>query len=853
MSENNKQPLHFGRRPDTAQLHGQTEPHGQTATNGQTHPQGQTQKSTPQDALWQLAVDGMSCASCAGNVERALRKVPGVTRANVNIATHRATVHTLADATSAEALLKAVSDAGYEARTLTAPAPTPPPPTAESPSHAPALAAAAQPATATAQPAPAAAGPVAASYDGSALSAQAEQNTTDAREEIELIKLRHELLLAAVFTLPVFVLEMGGHIIPGFHHFIEQNIGMRSSWLIQFALTTLVLLWPGRRFYTGGIPALLRGAPNMHSLVALGTAAAWGYSTVATFLPGLLPEGTTHVYFEAAALIVTLVLLGRFLEARARGKTGDAVRHLVGLQPKTARVLRNGTEQDIPVQDVLAGDTVVLRPGERVAVDGVVTHGESYIDESMISGEPLPVARKTGDAVTGGTINTTGSLSYRATKVGADTVLSQIIRMVEEAQGAKLPIQTLVDRVTLYFVPAVIATAVLTFIAWLVFAPSPALAPALVSAVAVLIIACPCAMGLATPTSVMVGTGKGAQTGVLFRKGEALQTLRDTDIVAVDKTGTLTEGRPALTDFHLADGFERATVLRLVAAAETRSEHPIASAIVAAAVAENLPLPAPTAFKAIAGYGIEAEAENTALLIGADRLLHRHNIAIDAFNARAEALAKAGKTPLYVAIGGKAAAVLAVADPIRATTPAAIDALHKMGLQVSMLTGDNLRTAEVVAAQLHIDSVQAEILPADKAQAVRTLARNGAKVTFVGDGINDAPALAEADVGIAIGTGTDVAIESADLVLTGGDLRGVVNAIALSRATIRNIRQNLFWAFAYNVVLIPVAAGVLYPVWGIRLSPVLAAAAMALSSVFVVGNALRLRRFTPPLKRTGEK
>ncbi|HBN52746.1 MAG TPA: heavy metal translocating P-type ATPase [Stenotrophomonas sp.] len=653
------------------------------------------------------------------------------------------------------------------------------------------------------------------------------------------------LLLAAALALPVFVLEMGAHLVPAFHHAIASTLGTHNSWLLQFALTTLVLAIPGRRFYRAGIPALLRAVPDMNSLVAVGMLAAYGFSLVATFLPGLLPAGTVNVYYEAAAVIVTLILLGRMLEARARGRTSEAIKRLLKLQARTARVRRDGSTVEVPLAQVVAGDVIDVRPGERIAVDGEVVDGDSYVDESMITGEPVPVAKAAGARVVGGTVNQTGALGVRATAVGSATVLAQIIRLVEQAQGAKLPIQARVDRITMWFVPVVMGLALLTFMVWWAFGPPPALTFALVNAVAVLIIACPCAMGLATPTSIMVGTGRGAELGVLFRKGEALQLLKEAAVVAVDKTGTLTEGRPLLTDLHVADGFSRAQVLARVAAVEDRSEHPIARAIVDAAREEGMALPQVQAFESVTGYGVRAQVEGTRVEVGADRFMQKIGLDVAPFAAVAARLGEEGKTPLYAAIDGRLAAVIAVSDPIKADTAAAIARLHALGLKVAMITGDNRRTAAAIARQLGIDEVVAEVLPEGKVDAVNRLKAAHGRLAYVGDGINDAPALAAADVGMAIGTGTDVAIEAADVVLMSGSLLGVPNAIALSRATMRNIGQNLFWAFAYNTALIPVAAGVLYPPWGVLLSPVFAAGAMALSSVFVLGNALRLRRFEP--------
>ena len=635
--------------------------------------------------------------------------------------------------------------------------------------------------------------------------------------------------------------------IPAVHDFVMNVIGMKLSWYIQFALTSFVLTVPGWRFYKKGFPALMRLAPDMNSLVSVGTLAAYGYSLVATFLPHLLPENTVNVYYEAAAVIVALVLLGKFMEARAKGRTSEAIKRLIGMQAKVAHVQRNGQFIDIPISEVVLGDIIEVRPGERVPVDGEVLDGKSFVDESMITGEPIPVEKTIGSTVVGGTVNQKGAFTLKATAVGGQTMLAQIIRLVEQAQGSKLPIQAVVDRVTMWFVPAVLAAATVTFLVWLAYGPSPALTFALVNAVAVLIIACPCAMGLATPTSIMVGTGRGAELGVLFRKGEALQLLKDAKVVAVDKTGTLTEGHPALTDLEVADGFERSQVLGQIAAVESRSEHPIARAIVDAAKAEGIAIPSLSDFDSVTGMGVKAVVGGVSVEVGADRYMRELGLNTGVFAATAERLGSEGKSPLYAAIGGKLAAIVAVADPIKASTPAAIKALHDLGLKVAMITGDNARTAQAIAAKLGIDEVVAEVLPEGKVEAVKRLKAQYGQIAFVGDGINDAPALAEADVGLAIGTGTDVAMESADVVLMSGNLQGVPNAIALSKATIGNIRQNLFWAFAYNTALIPVAAGVLYPTYGILLSPIFAAGAMAMSSVFVLGNALRLRRFQPPM------
>ncbi|RTZ48287.1 copper-translocating P-type ATPase [Candidimonas sp. SYP-B2681] len=733
----------------------------------------------------------MSCASCVGRVERALKALPGVTNANVNLATQRAEL-TFVGIPDQAAAVSAVQAAGYKATVVD------------------------------------------------------DDNTDEiaTRNEAEMTSLRQALVMALLSALPVFLLEMGSHLFPFVHHFIAGTIGIRTSWMLQFILTTMVLVWPGRVFFVSGVPALLRGAPDMNALVALGAGAAYVYSVVATFAPALLPVGTVHVYYEAAAVIVALILLGRYLEARAKGRTSEAIQRLVGLQPQTAHAFRDGRFIDIEIADVKTGELVEVRPGERLPVDGQVEHGVSFVDESMISGEPVPVEKKQGDQVTGGTVNQNGVLVFKATKVGRDTVLAQIIRMVEQAQGAKLPIQAMVDRITMYFVPAVMAAAALTFVIWLVFGPEPSLTLALVNTVAVLIIACPCAMGLATPTSIMVGTGRAAQMGVLFRRGEALQLLKDAKVVAVDKTGTLTEGKPKLTDLFLSAGFTRATVLAIVASVEAKSEHPIAQAIVDAAAAENLVLTSPENFESITGFGVKANLEGNRVEIGADRYMTKLGLDVSGFAAAAIRLADEGKTPLYAAIGGKLAAMLAVSDPIKGSTATAIRDLHALGLKVVMISGDNHRTANAIARKLGIDEVIAEVLPAEKVDAVQRLKKQYGVIAYVGDGINDAPALAEADVGIAIGTGTDIAIEAADVVLMSGDMGGVSKAIALSQATITNIKQNLFWAFAYNTALIPVAAGALYPINGTLLSPMFAAGAMAFSSVFVLGNALRLRKFT---------
>ena len=742
-----------------------------------------------------LNISSMSCASCVGRVDKVLADVPGVLSVTVNLAAETAVVEYLEGAVLPADLMAATAAIGYPAEIA---------------------------------------------------EANASQSRVERKAE-EAENLRRNVLLAATLTLPVFVLEMGAHLIPAFHMAIENSIGTQTSWVIQFVLATIVLFGPGRHFFTKGIPALLRGAPDMNSLVAVGTGAAWTYSVVATFLPRLLPEGVRAVYFEAAAVIVVLILIGRWLEARAKGRTGAAIQALLGLQVRTARVLRDGETIEVDVDALGVGDTILVRPGERIPVDGEVVDGSSNVDESMITGEHVPVAKRAGATVTGGTVNGTGSLTFQASRVGADTTLAQIIRMVEEAQGAKLPIQGLVDQVTLWFVPAVMALAALTVVVWLAVGPDPALTFALVAGVSVLIIACPCAMGLATPTSIMVGTGRAAEMGVLFRKGDALQELSNVDVIALDKTGTVTEGKPTLTDVVVNEGFERNAVLGLISAVEEQSEHPIAEAIVRGARTEGVTVPSASGFRSVTGYGVAAMVDGKEVMVGADRYMLRENVDTAALVDTERDLANRGRTALYAAVDGKLAAVIAVADPVKSASRAAISALHERGFQVAMITGDKQETAEAIARETGIDHVIAGVLPDGKVAALNDLSAGKRKIAFVGDGINDAPALAHADVGIAIGTGTDVAIESADVVLMSGDLRGVVNAVEVSKRTMANIRQNLVWAFGYNVALIPVAAGVLYPAFGLLLSPVFAAGAMALSSVSVLTNALRLRRIAPAM------
>lgn len=743
-----------------------------------------------------IGITGMNCASCVARVEKALAGVPGVVGVSVNLATESALVRYTGGAVRLDALAQAVRAAGYGV---------------------------------TAMPE--------AGHSG--------VDEDQLRQDKEYGNLRRAAIFAGILTLPLFLMEMGAHFVPAVHHGLVANFSSFELHFAGFVLASLVQFGPGLRFYIKGIPALLRGAPEMNSLVAIGTSAAYGYSVVATFLPHLLPPNAVNIYYEASSVIVTLILVGRYFEARSKGRTGAAIKRLMKLGAKTAFVIRDAAEVEIAIEAVVPGDIVIVRPGQKIPVDGEVVDGASFVDESMITGEPIPAQKQAGDQVVGGTINKTGSFKFRATKVGADTVLARIVTMVQQAQGAKLPIQHVVDQVTGWFVPVVMAGALATFVVWFVFGPPPSLDLALVNAVAVLIIACPCAMGLATPTSIMVGTGRAAEMGILFRGGESLQTLRNTEIIALDKTGTLTRGRPEMTDIHVVGGFEEDAVLALIAAAEQGSEHPVAAAIVDAAKRRGLHVPGAGTFEAMPGYGVDAVIEGRKVSVGSDRYMARLGVDAGALASIGKQFGDDGKTPLYAAIDNRLCAVVAVADPIKETTPAALAVLGRLGLRVVMITGDNGHTAKAVARRLGIDDVMAEILPGAKAEAVKRLQAGGRKVAFVGDGINDAPALAQADVGIAIGTGTDVAIESADVVLMSGDLGAVSNAIALSQATMRNIGQNLFWAFGYNVILIPVAAGALYPAFGLLLSPVLAAGAMALSSVSVVSNALRLKRFKP--------
>ena len=755
----------------------------------------------PKSEKIEIGISGMTCASCVSLAERAIQNLPGVIEAPVNLAMERAQVSYIPDTTSAAEIKFAIQNAGYTPVDL-----------------------------------------------DPGIEAGAEDHERAARDA-EITELHRDVIFAAAFTVPLFAIAMV-RMIPGIEEAMLSLLSHRGWMWVELALATPVQFWAGRRFYRTGWAELRHASPGMNSLVMIGSSAAYGYSLLALLAPQAFPVGSANSYFEAAGVIITLILTGRLLEAVAKGRTSAAIKQLMKLQVKTATVVRGDKEIEIPIEDVVLGDIIQVRPGAQIPVDGSLTEGSSFVDESMITGEPIPVEKSAGTEVVGGTINTSGAFLLVATRVGKDTVLSQIIKMVEDAQGSKPEIQKLADRIASVFVPVVIGLAALTFATWLIFGPDPALSFAFVTAVSVLLIACPCAMGLATPTAIMVGTGKGAELGVLFRQGSALETLARIDAVIMDKTGTLTLGRPEMTDFVTLDaaGIGDDEILALVAAAEGKSEHPIADAIRRAAVDRGLPLPQVEEFQAEPGYGIEALVGGRKVQVGADRLMRKLGIPLADAEGMADQFAADAKTPLYAAIDGELAAVVAVADPLKEGSPATVGALHALGLQVGMLTGDNRRTADAIAAQAGIERVLAEVLPDQKAAEIKRLQGEGKKVAFVGDGINDAPALAQADVGIAIGTGTDIAMEAGDVILMSGDLGGIVNAASLAKRTLKTIKLNFFWAYAYNVALIPLAAGAFYPLLGVLLSPMLAAGAMSVSSLFVVSNSLRLRGFRPLLE-----
>ena len=765
-------------------------------------PTPHTHPSTEETREVTFPVVGMTCASCVRRIEKALGKVEGVADARVNLATEKATVRYDPSRADLDQLNLAVERAGYQVGEIPA-APR------SSPEAAGETRQAAEPASDPRE--------------------RESQREVDALRRTSLISLAVGLAMMALMYLP-----------------LRLDVTLLAPLLLIAA--TVIQFWAGRVFYTAAWAALKHGGTNMNTLVAVGTSVAYGYSAFVTLWPSLTERWgfPFHLYFETSIVVIALILLGRWLEARARKQTGAAIKALMGLQARTARVIRDEVEQDVPIESVQVGDLVRVRPGEKVPVDGVIQEGRSSLDESMLTGESLPIDKGPGDAVIGATLNTSGSVILRATRVGDDTALAQIVRLVEEAQGSKAPMQRLVDTISSYFVPAVLALAALTFVGWLLLGPEPRLTLAITAAIAVLIIACPCALGLATPIAIMVGTGKAAEHGVLIKGGEALEQTRRIDTIVLDKTGTLTSGRPAVTRIVAANGFSESELLRLAAAAEVGSEHPLGEAIVARAREAGLELPTVDHFEAIAGKGIQALVEGMEVLLGNRALMAQLGVSLDGLQARAEELAADGSTPMYLAVRGEAAGLIAIADTLRPESGEAVEQLSALGLQVWMLTGDHRLTAESIARQVGITHVLAEVLPDEKAAHIARLQAQGKVVAMVGDGINDAPALAQADLGIAIGTGADVAIAASDITLIGGDLRTIVTAIALSRKTVGAIEQGLFWAFAYNVVLIPVAMGALYPLFGVLLDPTLAAAAMAMSSVSVVTNALRLRRFRRP-------
>jgi len=753
---------------------------------------------TPGTATARIPIDGMHCSSCVIRVELALRMTPGILSARANLGPNAVDIEYDPETVDFDAIRKAIASAGYRV--------------AE-----PKI----DPASETLDPA-------------------------EAANEQEYRNLMRKFWFAAAISVPVMALSYPD-LIPGLREWMPMGSGTRRIvWSLLGVLSLPVLVWAGSQFFIGMWDALKHRAANMHTLIAIGISAAYLYSVVAVAWPGLFPNmALAEVFWDVTDVVVALVVLGLALEIKAKGRTSQAIKKLIGLQAKIARVIRDGKESDISVEEVVVGDVVVVRPGEKVPVDGEVISGSSALDESMITGESMPVEKQSGDEVIGGTLNKTGSFRFTATKVGKDTALATIIQMVKDAQGSKAPIQRVVDTVSGYFVPAVMILAVLAFVVWYVFGPEPRLIYATVVFVTTLIIACPCALGLATPTSLTVGIGKGAENGILIRSGDALQASEKLNTIILDKTGTITKGEPALTDVVTAPGYDEPTVLRLTASLERGSEHPLGEAIVKGAITRNLTLSDAENFIAIPGHGVSGRIDGHDVLFGNAKLMRDRNVTIDMLLGDWERLAGEGKTPMYVAIDGKAAGLIGVADTVKSDSKAAIAVLKSLGIEVVMLTGDNERTGRAIAREVGIDRVLAEVLPNDKAHEVQKLQLEGKSVGMVGDGVNDAPALAQADVGFAIGTGTDVAIEASDVTLIKGSLIGVVTATEISRATMRNVRQNLVGAFGYNSLGIPVAMGVLYPFIGLLLSPLIAAAAMAFSSVTVVTNANRLRFFKP--------
>ena len=800
-----------------------------------------------------LPITGMSCAACAQRIEKNLKRAQDVTDATVNFATKQATVTYEPGTMTTGGLVDVIRRTGYDTAGVAQA-------TLETDDSAAEAAALAIPGVLSASRH---SGTLQLTFlssttsvqdiekalqtKGIAATKQSEDVDTDweqtARHE-EFVDLLSRFLVAVSLTIPVLFIAMLPHVLPDdsvLHNFLE----LPSMDWAQLVLSTPVLIYSGRHFFVGAWKSFRQHGADMNTLVALGTGVAYGYSTLSVLFPGFVSPNTMHppVYFEAAAVIVTLVLLGRLLEARAKAKAGDAIRSLIGLQPKTARVVRDGSERDVPISEVVVGDAVVVRPGERIPVDGEIQSGGSAIDESMLTGESIPVTKSVGDQVFGATVNTTGSFTFVANKIGKDTVLQQIVRAVQDAQGSKAPIQRLADVVSGIFVPSVMIAAIVTFVVWFIASPvADRVTDSLVAAVSVLIIACPCALGLATPTAIMVGTGRAAKHGILVKDAGSLETAHEIDAVVLDKTGTVTEGKPRLVEVSPLGAYTENDVLQAAASAESRSEHPVGLAVVRAAGEAGLALDEPRSFESVTGRGIVASVSGKEVAVGSLRFMQERGVLEPALGHEFEASAAKGRTPMAVAIDGKAAGVVSVADTVKPGAKEAVKELRAMGVEVAMLTGDNKRTAEAVAKEVGIKRVMAEVLPQNKSEEVKRLQQEGKTVGMVGDGINDAPALAQADVGIAIGTGTDVAIEASDVTLMRGDLAGVVSAIRLSRATMRTIKQNLFFAFVYNVIGIPIAAGVLYPAFSITLSPEIASLAMALSSVSVVTNSLRLRR-----------